>query len=366
MKVPSLLDLGGEQQAVLDLPFDGSHVITGSAGSGKTVMALYRAWSIATAGREVVLLTHSNLLHQYLAQLAPGLTEALKVTTYHRWMRAFWDRHFRCDPPQTDEEGWSYDWIAIQRDCILGRIRSTTHLVIDEGQQLPVGFYELCRVLGVDVSVFADESQRIGEDESTLSEIYHELGLETASLVLLGNRRNSREIAMLAHEFGDPIRAEPPLPERTGRAPMLLKVPSLKILVTGVARYFSAHPWRSIGIICLSTHVVRDMQGRLTRSGLAKHTQTYVGADPYRNAVDFSTRPIRIVSTASMKGLEFDSVFVPDLDAYTEDPTGVEASLRFFVLCTRAREDLHLAYRGSAEPAIVSGVPEALLGRHVL
>lgn len=65
-----------------------------------------------------------------------------------------------------------------------------------------------------------------------------------------------------------------------------------------------------------------------------------------------------------MKGLEFDSVFVPDLDAYTEDPTSVEARLRFLVLCTRAREDLHFAHRGPQQPAILSDIPESLLVRH--
>ncbi|GAA3021844.1 hypothetical protein GCM10020229_36420 [Kitasatospora albolonga] len=43
-------------------------------------------------------------------------------------------------------------------------------------------------------------------------------------------------------------------------------------------------------------------------------------------------------------------MFSFDLDSYTEDPTGVEARLRFLVLCTRAREDLHFAHRGTHEP----------------
>ncbi|MFE9395236.1 AAA family ATPase [Streptomyces flavidovirens] len=364
MKIPTLLDLELEQQAVIDLPFHGSHVITGSPGGGKTVMAVYRAWALATAGRDVVLFTRSNLLYQYLAQIAPTLTEALNVTTYHRWIRAFWRARFQTDPPQTDEEGWSYDWIEMQRDCILQKVRSTAHLVIDEGQNLPVAFYQLCRVLGVGVTVFADENQRIGDDQSALSEIRRVLAVRADPLVLRENRRNSREIAMLASEFRKEARDQVPLPARVGSTPTLLKVPSLEYLLTGVSRYFNAHPERSIGIICRSTNVLRDIQSKLTQLGLAKYTQAYVHDDRYRDTVDFSTRPIRIVSTASMKGLEFDSVFVPDLDTYTEDPTSVDARLRFFVLCTRAREDLHFAHRGPQEPPILSKIPGCLLVRH--
>jgi DNA helicase IV len=364
MNIPSLLDLEIEQQKVIDLPFRGNHVITGEPGAGKTVMAVYRAWALATVGRNVALFTRFNLLHQYLAQLAPELTEALHVTTYHRWLKTFWRMHFQTDPPLTDEESWTYDWTEMQRDCISQKVRSTRHLVIDEGQNLPVAFYQLCRILGVGVTVFADENQRIDDDQSTVSEICRALATQTDPLALRENRRNCREIAMLASQFREEARGGVPLPTRAGPVPSVLKIPSLGSLITRISQYFNAYPERSIGIVCRSTYLLRDVQSELTHLKLAKYTQAYVHDDRYRDTVDFSTRPIRIVTTASMKGLEFDTVFVPDLDAYTEDPTSVDARLRFFVLCTRAREDLHFAHRGPREPAILSSIPESLLVRH--
>ncbi|MGW1836431.1 hypothetical protein [Streptomyces sp. NPDC002067] len=328
------------------------------------MMAIYRAWALATAGRDVALFTHSNLLHQYLAQAAPDLTETVHVATYHQWIRDFWRRHFRFAPPRVDENEWEYDWGEMQRECLLRKVGSTAHLVIDEGQNLPVGFYLLCRSLGVGVTVFADENQRIGDDQSTVSDIQRALSVRGDALVLRENLRNSREIAMLASEFRTKVEEGVPFPERSGGAPALLRFPSSEVLPASVERYFHAHPGRSIGIICRSIRLLREIQEELARIGLSEYTQAYVSGDKYRDAMNFSRRPIRLVSTASMKGLEFDSVFVPDLDAYTEDPTSVEARLRFLVLCTRAREDLHLAFRGHHEPAIVSDVPENLLARH--
>ncbi|MFE7411037.1 DEAD/DEAH box helicase [Streptomyces laurentii] len=326
--------------------------------------AVYRAWALATAGRNVVLFTRYNLLHQYLAQLSPDLTEAVHITTCERWIRDFWRARFQTDPPRAGHDTRSYDWFELQRDCILRNVTVTAHLVIDEGQNLPLGFYQLCRVLGVDVTVFADENQRIGDDQSTLSEIRRMIGAGAESLVLPENHRNSREIAMLAAEFRVEGREEIPLPARVGRTPVVMRITSLDHLATGVSHYFNAHRGWTIGIICRSTFLVRDIQSRLTGIGLAAQTQAYVHDDYHRHTVDFSTRPIKIVSTASMKGLEFDSVFVPDLDAYSEDPTSIDARLRFLVLCTRAREDLHLAHRTLQEPAILSAVPDSLLTRH--
>lgn len=363
MKVPSLLDLESEQRKVLNLPFHGCHVITGAPGAGKTVMAVYRAWALATAGRSVTLLTRFNLLHQYLGQMAPDLTESLDVTTYHRWLGQLWSAHFATDPPKLDQASWSYDWTAILRDCILQKVRSDAHLVIDEGQNLPVVFYQLCHIIGVGVTVFADQNQPIGEDQSAIPEIRRMLVTQDDPLVLRQNHRSTREIALLASEFCIEAPGESFVPTRVGRPPSVLGVPSLRQLVIEVAQYFEQYPERSIGIICRSTHLQRYVQSELTELKLSRYTQAYVHDDRYRNAINFSTRPIRVIGTASMKGLEFDSVFVPDLDAYTEDPTSVGARLSFFVLCTRAREDLFFARRGTDEPAILSSISESLLAR---
>ncbi|WP_228980463.1 DNA helicase [Streptomyces sp. DH12] len=364
MRFPSLLEIGDDQRKVVELPFRGSHVVTGAPGGGKTVTAVYRAWALATVGREVVLLTRYNLLHQYIAQLAPELTGSPRVTTTARWLNALWREKFGSDPPRSAEDERRYDWVEMQRSCILQGVTVTASLVVDEGQNLPPGFYRLCRLLKADVTVFADENQPIGTEESTLSEVCRILGAPAAPLELRHDHRSSREIAVLASEFRMESRTRFLLPKRSGNLPVVMRTHSLDGLLTGIAQYFNAHQDRSIGIICRSGRMIREIQGGLASRGLAKKTQAYVFDDRYRNSMDFSTHPIRIVSTASVKGLEFDSVFVPDLDSYTEDPTGVEARLRFLVLCTRAREDLHFAHRGTDEPPITAAIPEALLARH--
>ncbi|MET8800668.1 hypothetical protein ABZV91_30300 [Nocardia sp. NPDC004568] len=364
MKFPSLLDLDTDQRKVLDFAFEGCHVVTGVPGSGKTVMALYRAWALATAGRTVTVLTRANLLRQYLEQQAPDFMTDFGITTYHRWVGNFWRTQFATDAPTTDSEGWDYDWIEMQQDCMEREVRSNTHLVIDEGQNLPVAFYQWCRILGFGVTVFADHHERIDDGCSTVPEICGALSMHIDPLTLHQNHRSTRDIARLAGEFSPEAGINLPLPERTGRRPWVRRVSSIHHLLDEVARYFKMYPRRSIGIICRSTQLLREVQGELTRLGLARHTQAYVHNDRLRKTVNFSTRPIKIVSTASMKGLEFDSVFVPDLDAYTEDPTGAEVRVRFFVLCTRARKDLCFAYLGPDEPPILSAVAKSLLARN--
>ena len=363
MTIPSLLELTDDQRAVIELPFHGPHVITGAPGAGKTVAALYRAWTLTAAGHGVTLLTQSNLLHQYLAQTAQDLTKAVNITTYHRWMRTFWKEHFDEIPPMGTEGEWSYHWSSVQGGCIRNSIRSASHLVVDEGQRLPVGFYELCHILNCDVTVFADENQPIRNEQSTVSEIGASLTSRNDPLVLRGNHRNSRVIAMLAAQFADGGPCDIPDPGNGGRPATVLRVPDLDSFLKEMARYFSAYPERTIGIICRTSHMLLEVHRRLLEIGMGRNTQAYAYADPHRNAMDFFGRRIRIVTTASMKGLEFDTVFVPDLDSYSEDPTSVEARLEFLVLCTRARKEIFFAHRGENEPAILSDVSGALLAR---
>lgn len=66
----------------------------------------------------------------------------------------------------------------------------------------------------------------------------------------------------------------------------------------------------------------------------------------------------------SAKGLGFDIVVVPDThtDAAT-DPTEAALRMTYYVLATRAREELHLGHDGDAEPPHLARVPPRLLRR---
>ena len=96
MALPPLI---GRQKEVLALPAQGHTVVLGTAGSGKTTLAVYRSAFLAhpstARGGRTLLLTFNNTLVTYLRHLADPSDPALlgfadvQVETYHKFARGY-------------------------------------------------------------------------------------------------------------------------------------------------------------------------------------------------------------------------------------------------------------------------------------
>ncbi|MDD9379518.1 3'-5' exonuclease [Streptomyces sp. ZAF1911] len=86
----------GRQSDVAYLPASGHQVVLGTAGTGKTVMAMLRARFLsesgATGSGRTLLVTYNNSLVAYLKHLA-GETDRLDIRTYALFARGFLNRH---------------------------------------------------------------------------------------------------------------------------------------------------------------------------------------------------------------------------------------------------------------------------------
>ena len=70
MRLPAFEDLSKEQDLIYNLDLDGNYLVSGPPGTGKSVMALYRAQVLTFDDREPALLMYNNVLQQYTAQAA--------------------------------------------------------------------------------------------------------------------------------------------------------------------------------------------------------------------------------------------------------------------------------------------------------
>jgi hypothetical protein len=135
-KLPTYQGLSGEQQEVYELPLDGNYLVSGPPGTGKTVMALYRTMQYCEAERQVVLLSYSRPLNQYMNYGAEDLGIGPVVITYTMWLKAI----FNGNPPLVPNSNgpWDYDWNEMFRRA--PELPQVECLVIDEGQDMPGEF----------------------------------------------------------------------------------------------------------------------------------------------------------------------------------------------------------------------------------
>ena len=371
MRLPNFQELSDEQRTVIELPFDKNWVVTGPPGTGKTVLALYRAKELNNRREFFNLVVFSRLLKDYAQsavddsriQVSPNI-----VMTYHRLIFNYFRNNKLGDPPQN---GIHFDWE--QMLPIMGRnwSKHPGHLIIDEGQDLPSLFYVASREMYRHVTVFADDRQTIedGIAHASVQDLKNYISSPRVYEVTK-NYRNTLPIALLSeHFFVGESDALPERPSRDGGRPILLSVMDEESSLQQIIDHVSNFADRSVGIFVPRKEIgwkVKDKLEWMTDQNI----QTYMRVDGQSPPqVDFEKLDeeggILITTPSSAKGLEFDSVFIygTHSDAWEQIYNGAFGKQIFFVMTTRARSHLEFHFEGEFEPSIFSEIPEELLAR---
>ena len=364
LELPDFDALSEEQEDVLDIPLGKSAIVIGPPGTGKTVMAIYRARAMHKAGMKTVLIMYNKLLSQYTSDAVRQLELSGSVSTFHSWFPRFWAERFKSPPPMVDR--WNYDWTAIygllaaQKD-----LKKDVHILVDEGQDMPNGFYLVMSALSKSLTVFADENQRITENQSTIDDIKTYSQIKDVR-VLTRNYRNTRPIARFAAHFYTGLPSgipELPHPSKRGDKPALSSYENLFKGLAAVTTYERNYPSHTIGVLVPYKNQVFSMVRRLegkTRNQVQGYVSVKPG-DPKPPPIDFGSPGVKVVTYASAKGLEFHAVFLPELQALRGDPGGDDLKMKFYVLSSRAKRVLNLGYSGLGAPELVESLPMELL-----
>ncbi|MBF6095722.1 hypothetical protein [Nocardia cyriacigeorgica] len=357
MRLPDFEDLSTEQDRFYSLGLDGNYLVSGPPGTGKSVMALYRAQALTFDDREPAVLMYSKVLRQYTEQAAKELGIAGYVTTFHKWFWDFWRQHYQTSPPTVTGSSYEVDWAQVAQSFISNppELGGLVDLIVDEGQDLPLGFFRIARFVAKNITVFADENQQLFDNNTTLREIASAIGARE-HLTLLGNHRNTAEIAAVAAKYysGAPSGLPNP-PKRHGDTPTLKRHVSVDEFVDSVVQYAKTHTDLTIGVACVNQTVQRKLYRALSNRELPVPVQQYISASRQHRVLDFDTPAVTLAHYKSMKGLEFDTLFVPELQQVTADATSAVTRMTFYVVMSRARHELHLSWSGAPDvPSIVA------------
>jgi hypothetical protein len=226
----------------------------------------------------------------------------------------------------------------------------TAHLVVDEAED--VSLFELFvlgrHLAGKSVTVAGDEAQQTFASYAGWPEALRALGVERAATVRLETTyRCPRPVAELAHAILGPIApSTPPRAGRDGVPVSRFDFPTeahAHLFLAGAVRdLVEREPDASVAVVANGPDVARTFHRLL--ADLPEARLALDGRFTFRPGVD-------VTDVASVKGLEFDYVVVPDASARAYPDTD-ESRRRLHVAVTRAAHQLWIAAPGTPSPLV--------------
>ena len=330
-----LVQLSEEQLLVLGGVVGGGRVrVAGSAGSGKTLIALAAAKRLAAEGKRVLFVCFNRALATHLAKLAPPGDGALEVTTFHGLCRqAFGELDVPFHPPSGAAAGafWEHEAPMVLLDALAsGALAQVDAVFVDEGQDFAADWLTVMEAYlkpGGTLAIFYDPAQAIFGKRSGLS-------AAPPTLQLTCNFRNSQRVVDTLRALGVVTLAHPRSPE--GEAPTVREARGAAKDADAVERVVRARLREGFAlesIAVLSPH----RRERTCLAGLDSLGEWPLSDDP-------SDRAGKLLHTTfgAFKGLEADAVIMTDVDP--GDPRCDRAAR--YVAASRAKLRLDVIAKG--------------------
>lgn len=364
-----------QQEQVARTLGEGHRVIHGSAGSGKTMILVFRAQQLAAAAqpdKPILVLCYNRALSQRIeGQLRQrGADERVVVRTFHSWCQEL-VKAYQLDVPRGLTGNAYYEALAetVNRSVASGLVPAGqyTALLIDEAHDFEDAWLEMAARMVTPTTnsllVLYDDAQSIYQKKRRKFN-FASVGIQAQgrTSILKMNYRNTAEVLALAMHCAQSLLADrsetdeamqsvlPVTAGRRGPVPVLLLAGNAREEAEWVAEHVAqavtaGRTLDEVAVLCrIKRHM--DLVGvALQRRGIAFQSM---------NAPDFKTfdwtRPsVKLLTLHSAKGLEFPMVVVAGLDAmpFPSEPMDEEVRL-LYVGMTRATHELVLSAAGTS------------------
>ncbi len=346
MRMPTWKELRqeAEQLEVLEHPLDQSLFVVGPPGSGKTVLAVRRARMVAEeekALHPVAVVTYNRMLRRLLDLLQDGDVDAW---TMQKFIWEDYHERMKESPPRRPDNPYAYQWQPmlqrLQSDCAFPNRR---HLVVDEGQDLPEDFFRYAsRHVARTMTVFADEDQALSDQRTTLEQIKKAAGLSDP-IILGRNHRNTPEVARLAEYFhSGRLPAAAVRRQQSGELPRLVRSADTGTTIKLVSNWYRNYSG-SVGAIVDSNETGKELQRQLAHRLPRHRIDIYEHKGKNEDSINVLKDGVTVLNKESVKGQEFDTVFVLELERFIPCENDVKRRA-MYMMCTRARDHLFLVH----------------------
>lgn len=345
LSLPKYSELTEPQRLILNLPIDGNHLITGAPGTGKSVIALYRAYEMAKNGNKVELLMFNKPLMMYMESVVKELGIDARVNTWHSWIARFYLNEFRMQCPKVPGEIYVYDWKRIL-PVVKGLGKIYGQIIIDEVQDVPLEFIEMLESVSESITCFMDPNQNLEMTKTSVSDIQDILDVRS-DYKLMQNFRNTKDVFEFAKVFCPEEKAisynesweKPHMIKCSGYGHVLPDQQTSKI-----AEIINNNPeMKYIGVFTTP----KSLNATYNEiSSIINNREVFMYKTRSRSysRLDFNKPGIYVLTHSCMKGLEFDAVIIPRCECINSRGDYLADNNLLYVACTRAKHKLFMLY----------------------
>ncbi|MDP2368911.1 3'-5' exonuclease [Rhodoferax sp.] len=355
---------------------EGHRVIHGAAGSGKTMILIFRAQQLAAAARAdqpVLVLCYNRPLAQRIDAMLRdrGVDERVVVRTFHAWCKDM-VRTYQLDQPAARPNTDAYfAELAniVQRALDTGLVPGGqyTALLIDEAHDFQDAWLQMSVKLVAPAThsllVLYDDAQSIYQQKRRKFN-FASVGIEARgrTSILRLNYRNTAEVLALAMQCAQGLLTEkaptedeiqtvhPTSAGRRGPLPVLLGAPNARAEATLIAQRIAdavadGTAPGDIAVLCRIKKHMDVIEQAILKQRIPCHSMN----SPGHRAFDWTQPKVKLLTLHSAKGLEFPMVFIAGLDAMPFMNESLEDEVRLlYVGMTRATQRLLLCSAGTS------------------
>jgi len=313
-------ELDDYQVKIINKRTDDSFIVKGCAGSGKSILALWKAKQIQNEGRGTYqFIVFTKALMQYMSDGVHQVGINANNVDYH------WHWENRKGAPEADyiivDEAQDFSKEDILK--FKSKARKALLLYGDSAQQL-------YKFIQNKTTVSMEEIQRITDYEMEQ---------------LVFNHRLPKKIARLAQYISNTKDDLEGRCKNEGvEMPKILKYNTFNTQLNAIAEIIKNRNFEDVGILFRHNEDVKKAYDYLSAKGLNVEAK-YEDRTDWRNgkmSLNFNSENPKLITYHSSKGLQFEAVFVPECTCSDNDDRNP-----LYVAITRTYQSLYIMHSGN-------------------
>lgn len=319
-------ELDDYQVKVINKKTDNSYIVKGCAGSGKSILALWKAKQIQEGGKGSYLyVVYTKALRQYMS-------DGIKQIGLHESNVVNFDACFQ----------WGKnDYGELQRG--VWKKGSYDYVIVDEAQDFSRDDIELLKSKARKaLLVYGDTAQQLYKflkDKQTVSmeDIQYFTKFPVEQLVF--NHRLPKIIARVAQYLNsESDELEERCTEEGTEKPKILEYNTKQEQFAAIANLIKNKGMEDVGILFRNNKEVDEAYDYFINKGIEVEAKSY----RHKDELDFTSDNPKLMTYHSSKGLQFENVFIPECTA-----EGADDRNPLYVAITRTYRSLYIMHSGN-------------------